>query len=149
MSPGAGLASSSGLTLGFIVSPGTGFVVCFGLTLALLGVVVVTGLKARRALHLTCVVLTVAALGATIYYAYGLGKIYDLAAAGWITPVHLSLARANTVALLVPVVTGIRTMFVPATRALHRRMAFLVIGLTVLTAITGAWMLWLAPKFPA
>ncbi len=131
------------------MSASTGFLVCFGLTLALLGAVVATGLKAKRAAHLTCVVLTVAALGATVHYAYGLGKLYDLAGAGWITPVHLTLARVNTVALLVPVATGVRTLFVPATKPLHRRMAFLVIGLTVVTAATGAWMLYLAPKFPA
>ena len=90
------------------MSASTGFLVCFGLTLALLGAVVATGLKAKRAAHLTCVVLAVAALGATVHYAYGLGKLYDLAGAGWITPVHLTLARVNTVALLVPVATGVR-----------------------------------------
>lgn len=129
------------------MTPGVGFLVCFVLTLALLGCAVAMGLRARRALHLTCVGLAVAALGATVYYAYGLGKIYDLEKAGWITPVHLALARGNTVALLIPVITGILTIRRPATRPLHRRMAFFVIGLTVVTAATGGWMLWLAPKF--
>ncbi|MBI5364114.1 MAG: hypothetical protein HZA53_13115 [Planctomycetes bacterium] len=129
------------------MSPGAGFLVCFLLTLALLGCVVATGLRARRALHLTCVGLTVAALGATIYFAYGLGRIYDLEKAGWITPVHHVLARTNTAALLLPVITGILTIRRPATRPLHRRAAYFVIALTVVTAATGGWMLWLAPKF--
>lgn len=128
------------------MSPGAGFLAFFLLTLAFLGAVVVTGLRARRRLHLVFVALTVAALGVTVYFAYGLGRIYDLERAGWITPVHMTLARVNTLALLAPVATGIATWRNPARRPLHRRAAFLVIALTVVTAATGAWMLWLAPR---
>lgn len=131
------------------MSPGVGFLAFFLLTLAFLGAVVATGLRAKRKLHLAFVGLAVAALGVTIYYAYGLGRIYDLERAGWITPVHMALARGNTAALLVPVATGIATWRDPRWRPMHRRMAFLVLALTVVTAVTGCWMLWLAPPIAA
>lgn len=127
------------------MSPGTGFVVFLALTLVLLALVVVTGFAARRRAHIAFVVCAVAALGTTIYYAYALGRIYDIQQAGWITPVHLALARVNTLALLLPVATGVRTIFRPETRRLHRFVAFVVLGLTVLTAVTGTIMLSLSP----
>ena len=128
------------------MSPGIGFLVAFGLTLVSLALVVVTGFAARRKLHIPLVAITFAGLGVTVYYAYGLGKIYDLHAAGWITPLHLTLARVTTACFLLPIATGIRTLFVPSTRRLHRKFALLVVALTVVTAVTGGIMLWLAPE---
>ena len=128
-----------------VLSPGTGFVVFLALTLVFLALVVVTGFAAKRRIHIVLVVCTVGALGVTIIYAYALGRVYDTQAAGWITPVHLALARVNTLALLLPVASGVRTIFRPETRRMHRFLAFTVLGLTVLTAITGTVMLSLAP----
>lgn len=128
------------------MTPGVGFLVCFGLTLVSLAIVVATGLRAKRALHVAFVVATLASLYATVRFAYDLGRIYDLHAAGWITPFHLTLARVNTFAFLLPIATGIRTVFVPSTRRLHRKLAFVVLGLTIVTAATGGVMLWLAPR---
>lgn len=56
------------------------------LTVALLGVVVYTGIKAKLRLHITFVVITVLMLAAAIAAALALGKLYDLKSAGWITP---------------------------------------------------------------
>jgi len=120
---------------------------CFVVTLALLALVVLTGLAARRRLHIALVVGAVAGLAATVYFAYELGEVYDLEAAGWITPVHMTMARVNTFCFALPIASGIRTLFVPSTRRLHRWLAFGVLGLTVLTAATGTWMLMLAPPF--
>jgi hypothetical protein len=128
------------------LSPGTGFLVCFALTLVFLAAVFVTGFRARRVMHVGCVVATLGALYATIRYAYELGHIYDLPAAGWITPFHLFLAKLNTAAFLLPIATGLRTVFVPSTRRLHKKLAFAVLGLTLVTATTGGIMLWLAPR---
>ena len=128
------------------MSPGPGFVVFLAATLALLGCVVLTGFRAQRKRHIALVVLAVAALGVTIRYAVLLGHQFDLPRAGRITPIHLALAKATTACYLLPVATGIRTIFVPAAKRWHKRAAFLVLGMTVATAITGTLMLWLAPR---
>ena len=127
------------------MSPGFGFVACLVLTLVLLVLVVLTGFAAKRRAHITLVVCTLGALYLTVVFAYELGKIYDIHQAGWITPFHLALARINTVAFLLPAVSGVRTIFRPQTKRVHRWFAFGVLGLTVLTAITGTIMLALSP----
>src|SRR5262249_32633853 len=106
------------------------------LTLLLLALVVATGLRARRRLHVTLVACSLASLGATIRLALEVGKLYDLPSAGVITPIHLGLARVTTAAYLLPIATGLRTIFRPRTRRLHRKLAFLVLGMTAATAIT-------------
>ena len=128
------------------MSATAGFLASFCVTLALLVLVVLTGLAAKRRWHIALVVASVGGLVMTIRYALLLGEIYDLAAAGWITPVHLTLARITTAAFLLPTATGIRTIFVPATKRLHRKLAFLVLGMTLLTAITGTVMIYLSPR---
>lgn len=125
-----------------------GFVACLALTLVLLGAVVWTGLRARRRLHLPCVAATLAALASTIYFAVEMGAHYDLAAAGLITPVHLWLAKGTTLAYLAPLVTGVRTLRDPRWRRRHRLCAFVVLALTVATAVTGTWMLLAAERVP-
>ena len=129
------------------MSPVAGFVAFFAVTLVLLAVVTWTGLRAMRRVHIPCVVATLAALAITIHYAYQLGKVYDLKSAGWITPLHLTLAKITTLSLLAPAITGVRTLFVPSTRKLHRMLAFFALGLTVLSAITGTIMILLAKPF--
>jgi hypothetical protein len=128
------------------LSPTAGFLVFLAATLALLCLVVATGLQAKRRLHIPLVAASVGALAVTIYYALQVGKLYDLPAAGAITPIHLTIARLTTACYLLPIATGIRTIFRPATRRLHRKLAFLVLGMTVLTAITGTLMICLAPR---
>lgn len=130
------------------MSPVQAFVASFATTLAFLVVVTVTGMRAMRRVHIPFVALTVVALGVTIYFALELGKIYDLASAGVITPIHLTLAKIDTVALLVPVVTGIRSLYVPSTIRLHKKVAWCVLALTVVCAVTGTIMILSAERRP-
>jgi hypothetical protein len=123
----------------------TGFSICLAATVVFLGCAFATGLKAKRKWHLASVACTVCMLAASIYYALKLGHLYDLKAAGIITPIHLTLARSTTVGYLLTIGTGLRTIFIPKTRPLHRKMAFLVLSMTVLTAITGTIMLLKSP----
>jgi hypothetical protein len=125
------------------------FVLCLGSTVVALVVVVITGLRARVRLHIACVALTVALLGATIYYAMRVGELYDLSVAGAITPIHLTLARITTAAFLLPLATGVMTLRNRAHRRLHFKLAMLVLALTAASAISGAIMLWLSEPLPA
>jgi hypothetical protein len=131
------------------VSATVGFSAFLVLTVLLLAGVVATGLKARRRLHIPLVALTLVSLVLTIVFAERLGREYDLASAGVIKPIHLTLAKVTTLAYLLPLATGVRTIFRPTARAWHRRFAFLVLGMTVLTLVTGALMITLAEPLPA
>ena len=123
-----------------------GFALFLALTLSLLAAVVWTGLRARRRVHIPCVAATLAALGITIYFAERMGAHYDLPAAGWITPVHLLLAKLTTLAYLAPLTSGVLTIRDARWRPRHRRCAFVVLGMTVATAVTGTWMLLAAER---
>lgn len=127
------------------MTPTIGFLAFLGITVFFLVLTVITGLSAMRKWHLTCVACSVLGLAMAVRYAYDLGSIYDLEAAGWITPFHLWLAKITTLLYLLPVISGVRTIFVPSTRRLHRSVAYLVLALTALSAITGAWMLMASP----
>lgn len=118
----------------------TGFVLFLVITLVLLGAVVVTGKKTMRRRHLTLVVLAYIGLGLAIYYAELLGEEYDLDSAGLIYPVHLVFAKATVLAYLLPVITGVMTIKSKCKRTTHGRVAVAVILLTVVTAVTGLWM---------
>jgi hypothetical protein len=131
------------------LDPTTGFLSTLAMTLVFLGCAVVTGYRARRALHLTSVGGAVAMLAATIHFALELGELYDLESAGVITPIHLTMAKVNTAAYLLPVVTGLRTLRDPAGRKLHGRVAWAVLVMTVLTSATGGLMLLWAERLPA
>ena len=127
------------------MTPEAVFLGLLGLTVALLGGVAWTGRQRRLRPHLILVACAVASLALAIVAALRVGERYDLAAASWITPVHLGIARVATVSFMVPLVTG---PFVVASRLrprLHHWAAWAAIGLTVAAAATGAWMLWLAP----
>lgn len=126
------------------MSPTVGFLVFLALTLAGLACAVATGLKARRRRHLVSVAASLVCLAATIYYAKELGRQFDLESAGVITPIHLTMAKVTTALYLLPIATGITTIFRPAARRWHRRAAFLVLAMTVLTAITGTTMILMA-----
>ena len=122
-----------------------GFLLFLVLTVVWLGVVVWTGRTGRFPLHLLFVALALFSLGMAIVYAPRLGELYDLDAAGWITPFHLTLAKVTTVLYVLPLVTGPMTWRDPRHRAVHRRAAWLVLGMTVLSTVTGAAMLLAAP----
>lgn len=128
------------------MDPTIGFVASLAATLALLAGVVLTGVRARVRAHLFLVACSVTTLGVTIVFAKSLGEHYDLAAAGTITPVHLALAKLATAAYLLPIASGIATLRDRRHRRLHLRLALLTLALTVLTAITGTWMLLAAEK---
>ncbi|HJO25699.1 MAG TPA: hypothetical protein QF730_00485 [Planctomycetota bacterium] len=128
------------------MGPTTGFVLFLLITLAFLGAVILTGKAARRVAHLCCVGGAVLGLGITIYFAEQLGALYDLESAGWITPLHLVLAKITVCAYLLPVITGLRTMRDEVHKDTHGKVAHLVIGLTVLTAITGTAMVLMATQ---
>lgn len=122
------------------------FISCLVLTLVCLGAAVITGKKSKRRKHLTAVSGAVVMLVATIWAALELGVYYDLDSAGWITPVHMGMARVNTAAYLLPVITGLRTIKNPAGRGLHGKVAWCILLLTVGTAATGVLMLlWSEP----
>lgn len=123
------------------MDPVTGFVASFGVTLVTLVLAALMGMRARRKAHITLVVVTALLLVVTIYYAKELGGIYDLDSAGWITPVHLWMAKIATFALLLPIVTGIMTMKNAERFPWHKRMAWTVITLVILSAFTGTWMI--------
>lgn len=125
-------------------SDATLFVIFLLVTVAVLAVVVVTGLRARRRVHLCAVVCLVASLGTAIFFAERLGEHYDLESAGVITPVHLTLAKITTLGYLLPIATGLRTLRKPATRKLHGRVAFTIVALTLVTTVTGVAMIALA-----
>ncbi|MBL4770020.1 MAG: hypothetical protein JKY61_02460 [Planctomycetes bacterium] len=125
-----------------------GFLGFLLLTVALLVAVAWTGFKAKRKIHIPLVFVTVASLGMAIRYALLVGPHYDLESAGVITPIHMFIARATTAAYLVPVITGIRTLKDPSFKRWHRKAAFLVIGLTLMAAVTGVAMLSLADRIP-
>ena len=123
-----------------------GFLIGLGITLALLGAVVFTGKRSQRRRHLPLVALTVIALGATIYFAERLGEFYDFSSGQKIHDVHIFLAKTTVVAYLLPVATGIWTIRDARRRTLHGRIALGVLGLTVLTAVTGVAMLMAAER---
>lgn len=125
-----------------------GFVGFLVLTVALLVAVAWTGFKAKRRIHIPLVFVAVASLAMAIRYALLVGPYYDLESAGIITPIHMLIARLAAVAYALPVLTGMRALKSPGIRPLHRKVAFLVITLTVLAAATGAAMLLMADRVP-
>ena len=132
-----------------MLGPQVGFPLFLALTIVTLAAVVITGLKGRVRLHISLVATAVAFLAIAIYFAEKLGRFYDLASAGVITPIHLTIAPIATAAYLLPVITGVLTLRDRRHKRLHFKLAMLVLALTVLTALTGSLMLWLANARPA
>lgn len=130
------------------MSPETRFALSAALTVVLLAAAVRAGFRARRRLHVTLVALVLTSLGVTIWHAERMGELYDLAAAGAITPVHLTIARLTVLAYLLPIATGLRTWRHPGTKRLHRKLAFLALGMTALAIVTGVWMMLAAERLP-
>jgi hypothetical protein len=128
------------------LSPDVGFPLCLALTVVLLGGVVASGRRARLRLHLTLVVLALTALGVTIWFAERLGEHYDLESAGWITDVHLAVAKLSTAAYLLPLATGVMTLRDRRHKRLHLRCAIAVLALTLLTTGLGLSMILAAER---
>ena len=130
------------------MSPALSFVLALVVTLGLLTCVVVTGLRKKRKPHITFVVLALLSLGATIWRAERLGEHYDLESAGAITEIHLMLAKLCVCAYLLPVATGLLSLRRPRLVTWHGRLAFLALGLTIASAVTGTAMLLLSEPLP-
>ena len=134
------------------MSDGAQFATWFVVTVGVLAVAATFGRIARpraapRALHLVFVGLTAASLAWTIKEAYELGALYDLASAGWITPVHLAIAKVATGFLVFPIVAGVMAWRDGRKRRMHAFLAWCAMVLIVLAAITGSIMILLAePK---
>jgi hypothetical protein len=130
------------------MSPGIGLIVFLLVTVGLLAGAVVTGLQARRRLHLPVVAAALVSLAVTIYFAEQLGRHYDLETAGWVTSVHMALAKTTTFAFLLPVITGVRALKHATARPLHRKLVIVVLSLVALTSIFGTWMVLASEPLP-
>lgn len=126
------------------MTPQIGFIAFLLLTVVLLGAVLWTGFTHRLAAHLTLVAGTLAALGTAITFAIQLGELYDLEAAGRITPIHLFLAKLTTALYLLPLISGIATLRNRRFLWLHKNLAFFVVAMTLVSTVTGAIMLYRA-----
>src|ERR1044071_5598117 len=128
--------------------PMVSFCTAVAFTVVFLACVVTTGLRGKITWHIPLVLATFVSLTAAIYLALQLGKIYDLSTAGVITPIHKTLAYTATIAYLLPVFTGIRTLRSRVHRRAHFWAAMLVLALTLAATVTGTIMLLSAEKFP-
>ena len=127
------------------MSPTVGFLTFLLLTLAGLGVVFWTGLHKQRRRHIPLVFVTLVFLGLAIFYAERLGQTLAIDKDGWIWRVHMFFAYTTTAAYLAPVLSGFAVLRNPARRGLHGKLAWTVLVLTVLTAGTGTWLVWISP----
>jgi hypothetical protein len=123
-----------------------GFLAGLAATVVVLGGVIVSGLRERRRVHIPLVIVFFATLGTTIWFAERMGRDLDLKAAGWITPVHLTLAKVTTLAYTLPMISGLLALSSERWKARHKRLAWLLIAMTVATVATGAWMALAAPR---
>ena len=130
------------------MNPEIGFPASLMLTVALLAGVAITGLKAKRKIHLRLVASALLSLAVTIYFAERLGKVFDLSTAGNITPIHLFIAKLTTLCYVAPLFTGFKTLRDPSWRKKHRICAFSIIALTLVTAGTGLMMIMGSERFP-
>lgn len=128
------------------MTPQIGFLAFLLITVFLLGAVLLTGFARRIPAHLTLVALALLSLGTAIFYAKQLGGLYDLQAAGPITPIHLFLAKLTTALYILPLLSGALTLRDRRHLPLHKNLAFLVVAMTLISTVTGALMLyWAVP----
>jgi len=118
-----------------------GFVLALAYTLVLLAMAVTAARRHRVRRHVWLIGGALVGLGVTIWFAIELGRVYDLESAGVITPIHLTLAKITTAAYVLPILAGWRTLRRPAMRPWHKMLAYVVLALTVLSAITGTIMI--------
>lgn len=129
-----------------MAGPEIGFLAALLTTVALLVGAAVTGRLKLYRRHVTFVALAVASLGVAIYFAIKTGPLYDLPAAGLITPVHLTIAKITTVLYLWPLITGPLAYRGTVSRRVHRVGAWGALAMTVVATVTGVWMLAKAPR---
>ena len=84
------------MTLGLVepplgIPPEAGFLTALLATVGFLVGAAITGRRRRIGAHVRFVLAAVAGLGVAIWFALALGELYDLEAAGDITPIHLGL----------------------------------------------------------
>lgn len=130
------------------MNPEIGFIGLLGFTVACLACAAWTGRRRRIRPHLIAVLGAVLGLVGAIAFALRVGERYDLATAGVITPVHLTLARIATAAYLGPLITGPLVLAGRLRGRWHHRLAWTAIVLTVAATVTGAWMLLAAERLP-
>ncbi|MEZ6016265.1 MAG: hypothetical protein R3F49_14190 [Planctomycetota bacterium] len=128
------------------MNPEVAFLGLLCATVGFLGLAAWTGRQRRIRPHLVCVACAILGLGGAISFALQVGERYDLAAAGLITPVHLTLARVATATYLGPLITGPLVLAGRLRGRWHHRLAWLAFGLTIAATVTGAWMLLAAPR---
>ncbi len=117
-----------------------------GATVACLIVVVITGVCGKIAVHIPFVAATLLSLAVTIALAIKLGAVYDLKAAGAITPIHKTIAMLATLSYALPLITGIRTLKSREHRRMHFRAAMFVLFMTAAASVTGTLMVLWSPK---
>ena len=134
------------MTLGLVepplgIPPEAGFLTALLATVGFLVAAAIAGKRRRIRTHVRFVLAAVAGLGVAIWFALALGELYDLEAAGDITPIHLGLARITTAVYLWPLLTGplVHKGRIPA--GVHRTGAWLALVLTVAATVTGVMML--------
>ncbi len=118
-----------------------GFLTALLATVVFLGLAAVKGHQRQIRTHIALVGCALASLVVTIVFALRVGELYDLEAAGVITPIHLMIARVTTVVFLWPLITGpllLRGWIKPR---LHRIGAYLALGMTIAATVTGVMML--------
>lgn len=123
------------------MGPVTGFVTCLLVTVAFLAAAAWTGRLRRIRAHVFMVGCSLASLATAIVFALRVGEIYDLEAAGAITPIHLNLARLTTVVYLWPLVTGPLAAKGKVSARVHHAGAYVALGMTVAATVTGVMML--------
>ncbi|MEM9799744.1 MAG: hypothetical protein AAGA20_05410 [Planctomycetota bacterium] len=130
------------------MTPEAGFLTALLTTVALLVGAAVMGRSRRIRAHVAFVVCAVASLAVAIACALRLGQLYDLEAAGVITPIHLTIARITTLIYLWPLVTGPLAARGRVPKRVHHAGAYLALGMTLLATATGVLMLLGAERLP-
>lgn len=131
------------------MGPVAGFIAALLVTVGFLVGAALTGRFRRIRAHVLMVLGSVVSLGVAIYYALSVGDVYDLEAAGVITPIHLGLARLTTASYLWPLVTGPLAARGKVPGRVHHIGAYVALGLTVAATVTGVMMLMGAEPLPA
>lgn len=123
------------------IPPEAGFLTALLVTVGFLLGAAVTGRARRIRAHVRFVMGAVAGLGVAIWFALALGELYDLEAAGRITPIHLTLARVTTATYLWPLITGPLAYKGRIPTGIHRTGAWLALVMTLASTATGVMML--------
>ena len=125
-----------------------GFLTALLTTVAFLAAAAVMGRKRRSRAHVAMVACAVTSLAVTIVFALRVGELYDLEAAGVITPIHLNLARVTTLVYLCPLATGPLAARGKVSPRVHHVGAYLALGMTLAATVTGVLMLLGAERLP-